>query len=99
MNEQTSAPVIVTCGQEGILTFNESNIKHVPGLPLQCQTDTVGAGDSVSAGLISTLASGGNLAEAALIGNLVASVTVTKIGTTGTASPAELVEKLSSLSS
>ena len=48
---------------------------------------------------MSTLASGGNLTEAALVGNLVASVTVTKIGTTGTASPAELVERLSSLPS
>lgn len=99
LHKQTSAPVIVTCGQEGILTFDESNINHVPGIPLQCQTDTVGAGDSVSAGLVSTLASGGNLTEAALVGNLVASVTVTKIGTTGTASPAELVERLSSLPS
>ena len=95
LHQQTSAPVIITCGQEGIITFDGVDSNHIPGISLQCQTDPVGAGDSVTAGLISTLVSGGSISEAALIGNLVASVTVTKIGTTGTASPEEVVERLS----
>ena len=58
------------------------------------EIDPVGAGDSVSAGLVATLCSQAKApVEAAYVGNLVASITVTKIGTTGTASPAEILQR------
>jgi bifunctional ADP-heptose synthase (sugar kinase/adenylyltransferase) len=37
---------------------------------------------------------GANLLEAAEIGNLVASITIQQLGTTGTASPAQLIARL-----
>ena len=42
-------------------------------------------------GIVSALCGGATLEEAALLGNIVASITVRKIGQTGTASPEEVV--------
>jgi sugar/nucleoside kinase (ribokinase family) len=50
------------------------------------EIDPVGAGDSTLAGITLGLCAGGTLTEAALIGNLAASITIKQIGTTGTAS-------------
>jgi sugar/nucleoside kinase (ribokinase family) len=52
--------------------------------------DPVGAGDSASAGIVCAVAAGATLEQAAAFGNLVASVTVQQIGTTGTATPEQL---------
>ena len=103
-------PVYVTIGAKGILVItvcssaidcashttamNCPTTNHVPGIPLTGELDPVGAGDSVSAGIVSTLCSGGSHREAAEVGNFVASITVTKIGTTGTASHDEMIQQL-----
>ncbi len=91
--EQTGKPLFVTVGLEGILVFQDEQVEHVPGIPLETEVDPVGAGDSVSAATVATLCGGSSCLEAARVGNLVASVTVTKIGTTGTASHAEVIER------
>ena len=96
---QTQNTVYVTLGENGILVYHNGAFTHIPGIPIDDETDPVGAGDSVSAGLVTTLCSLGiNAAvEAAYVGNLVASITVTKIGTTGTASPVEILKRHRSL--
>ena len=93
LTERTEKPLFVTVGPEGILVFCDGQVEHVPGIALETETDPVGAGDSVSAAIVATLCGGSGYLEAAQVGNLVASVTVTKIGTTGTASHAELIEQ------
>ena len=93
LTERTEKPLFVTVGPEGILVFCDGQVEHVPGIALETETDPVGAGDSVSAAIVATLCGGSGYLEAAQVGNLVASVTVTKIGTTGTASHAELIER------
>lgn len=97
--EQTQNTVYVTLGENGILVYCRGEFTHIPGIPIDDETDPVGAGDSVSAGLVTTLCSLGVDAavDAAYIGNLVASITVTKIGTTGTASRTEILERHRSL--
>ena len=97
--ERTQNTVYVTLGENGILIYCNGEFTHIPGIPIDDETDPVGAGDSVSAGLVATLCSFGVDAavDAAYIGNLVASITVTKIGTTGTAAPAEILERHRSL--
>ena len=97
--ERTQNTVYVTLGENGILVYCEGEFTHIPGIPIDDETDPVGAGDSVSAGLVTTLCSLGVDAavDAAYIGNLVASITVTKIGTTGTASLTEILERHRSL--
>jgi rfaE bifunctional protein kinase chain/domain len=83
-------PVFVTLGAGGILLCTTGACEHVPARPALGPIDPVGAGDSVMAGLVSSLCAGASLREAALIGNLAASVTIRQIGTTGTASPEQL---------
>ena len=97
--EQTFNTVYVTLGENGILVYHNKILSHVPGIQIDDQIDPVGAGDSVSAGLVATLCCLGVDAavEAAYLGNLVASITVAKIGTTGTATPEEILEKHRSL--
>jgi sugar/nucleoside kinase (ribokinase family) len=53
----------------------------------------VGAGDSATAGIVSALLAGATRLEAAAVGNLVASITVQQLGTTGTASPAQVLAR------
>lgn len=96
--EQTQRTVYVTLGENGILVYGDGAFTHIPGISIHDEIDPVGAGDSVSAGLVATLCSlrtsqAEVFAEAAYVGNLVASITVTKIGTTGTASPTEILQR------
>ena len=93
LTERTEKPLFVTVGPKGILVFHDGQVEHVPGIPLETEVDPVGAGDSVSAAIVATLCGGFSHLEAAQVGNLVASVTVTKIGTTGTASHTEVIER------
>jgi len=66
----------------------------IRGVRIEGQIDITGAGDSVSAGAVLTLACGSTLSEAALIGNLVASITIQQLGTTGTATQEQLPPRL-----
>ena len=63
---------------------------RVPAVLVPAPVDPTGAGDSFSAGAVLSLAAGASPVEAALVGNLVASITVRQLSTTGTARPAEL---------
>lgn len=85
-------PVYCTRGEHGIrVVCGQSGQEvEVPAFPVPGPIDPVGAGDSTSAGIICALASGLNAVEAAAFGNLIASITVTKLGTTGTATPDEV---------
>jgi sugar/nucleoside kinase (ribokinase family) len=83
------APVFVTVAERGMYV-SDPRPARVPGVHLQGPLDPTGAGDSASAGCVLALAAGGSPAEAALLGNLVASVTVRKLGVTGTASRDEV---------
>ena len=87
------APVFATAGERGVWVGGASPAR-IPALELDCPTDPTGAGDSFTAGALLALAAGASLAEAALVGNLVASVTVRRLGETGTASPGELFPAL-----
>jgi rfaE bifunctional protein kinase chain/domain len=85
--ERLGRPVFCTRGEHGILLAEPGiEVQRVPGYPVRGPTDPVGAGDATSAGVACAVAAGATFAEAAAIGNLVASITVQQIGTTGTAS-------------
>ena len=91
--ERTERPVFMTAGEDGIYLFSTTDVTHIPGVPVEGPTDPVGAGDSVSAGIMSSLCAGARWVEAGFIGNLVASITVQQLGTTGTASPHQVLER------
>ena len=84
-------PVFVTRGARGILTAADTGLHIAPGIQVLGKTDTVGAGDTVTAALALCLGAGCSPAEAAGFANLAASVTVQKIFQTGTASPEEVI--------
>ncbi|MGD9497527.1 MAG: bifunctional heptose 7-phosphate kinase/heptose 1-phosphate adenyltransferase [Armatimonadota bacterium] len=94
--EQTdSRAVVVTLGDRGVLVIApDVQTTHVPAVRVQGEIDIVGAGDSATAGMVSALCAGATLVEAALIGNLVASITIQQLGTTGTASPEQVLQRL-----
>lgn len=89
----TGRPVFVTIGALGMLVFSSAGMERVPGVPVSGPLDIVGAGDSVMASLTAALCSGASPAEAAWVGNLVGSITVQQLGTTGTASVEEVLRR------
>ncbi len=85
--------VFMTLGEEGCVATDSSGAVHVPGFKVPPPLDFVGAGDAFHAAIAASLAAGSTAEEAALMGNLAASVTVAKIGTTGTASSKEILSQ------
>lgn len=91
--EKRGNPVFVTIGERGILVVEDKKVTNMPGIKVNQKTDIVGAGDSVTAGIVLSLSSGASAVEAATIGNIVASITITKLGVTGTATPNEVLSR------
>jgi bifunctional ADP-heptose synthase (sugar kinase/adenylyltransferase) len=89
---QCGRAVFCTQGQDGALLAEPTSdaVQLVPGFAVAGPIDTVGAGDSTSAGIACGLAAGASLMDAAAFGNLVASITIQQLGTTGTASPGQI---------
>src|SRR5262245_26978906 len=86
--------VFCTAGAEGIWIGQPEQESVCVGAPnVEGPLDTVGAGDATSAGLACALAAGATLEEAAAFANLVASITIQQIGTTGTATPEQVRER------
>lgn len=92
--QRQGRPCFITLGEDGAMVATDRDVCHVPGVPVPPPIDIVGAGDSFMAAVATTLAVGGTLEEAAQLGCLVASLTVQQIGTTGTASPEQVVARL-----
>lgn len=91
---RTGKPVFLTLGEQGVLVIEGERVTHVPAVPVQGEIDIVGAGDSTSAGTVSALCSGASLLEAAQVGQLVASITIQQIGTTGVATREQVLRRL-----
>ena len=89
---QSGRTVFCTRGERGILVVppDGAAARDVPAYPVRGPIDIVGAGDSTSAAIASAVAAGADFVEAAAFGNLVASITIQQLGTTGTASPAQV---------
>ncbi|MCL1921671.1 MAG: PfkB family carbohydrate kinase [Kiritimatiellaeota bacterium] len=83
----TGRRAFVTCGKRGVLALrDDGEAALIPAPPDTGPVDTVGAGDACTSGIVSSLCAGATAEEAALVGNLVSSITVQFIGECGTAS-------------
>lgn len=91
--DRTGHPVFLTLAERGMLVVTEAQRIHLPAIPVEGEIDPVGAGDSAISGIALALSAGATLKEAAMIGSLVASVTIKQLGTTGTASPAQVMAR------
>jgi len=81
----------VTLAEKGIVGAGpEGEVEKLAALPVHGKIDVVGAGDCVTANLTAALAAGASLREALQLANAAASIVVHKLGTTGTASVAEI---------
>ena len=91
LTHRTGRLAFCTCGDQGILVAEKPGVVHlVPGYRVSGPVDIVGAGDAASSGIVTSLLAGATSTEAAAVGNLVASITVQQLGTTGTATPAQV---------
>ena len=89
--QYSGQPVFVSMAKSGILGASPNGtVTHSPALPVRGQIDIVGAGDTVTANLAAALATDAKIPEALELANTAASVVIHKLGTTGTASLAEI---------
>jgi len=88
---KTGRPAFCTLGERGILVARPGHEPTlVPATAVKGPIDIVGAGDAATSGIVTALLSGATELEAAALGNLVASITIQQLGTTGAASPDEV---------
>jgi len=85
-------PVFVTLAERGIVgATGEGVAEHVAALPVRGPIDIVGAGDAVTANLLTALAAGATTREAMSLAMIAASIVIHQLGTTGTASASQLL--------
>ncbi|MBE6884264.1 MAG: sugar kinase [Ruminococcaceae bacterium] len=89
--DKNRSDVCVTVGEHGCITIYGKEAVFVPSVSVEPPVDTVGAGDCFLSAFSLALAAGATYEEAGAFANLAASVSVKKIGVTGTASPQELI--------
>jgi rfaE bifunctional protein kinase chain/domain len=99
---QAGCWVFCTDGSRGILLASPQVGKsatqtRIPSYAVDGPIDIVGAGDSTSAGIVCAMAAGVTVEAAAAFGNLVASITIQQLGTTGTATPDQLRQRFRDL--
>ena len=93
--KRNGRPVFVTLAERGIVGVSPAGeSEHALALPVRGEIDIVGAGDSVTANLTAALAAGATMREALELANAAASIVVHQLGTTGTASVAQMRELL-----
>ena len=95
LTAKTGRAAYCTLGEKGIFVARPKEVPLlVPAAVVEEPIDIVGAGDAATSGMVAALLAGASEIEAAAVGNLVASITIQQLGTTGTASPSQLRERL-----
>ena len=90
LTRRTNKPIFITRSEHGLVVASGDDVQEIPGIQVTGRIDPVGAGDTVLATLAAALGAGCDLLAAARLANVAASLTVQKLLTTGTASPAEI---------
>ena len=88
-------PMFITLAERGIIgAIPGRPPEHVPAHPVWGPIDVVGAGDAVTASLATSLAAGADVVEAMELAMTAASIVIHQLGTTGTASVAQIAGRL-----
>lgn len=90
---QNEATVCLTAGDRGCVLGSADETVRVPSRAVPPPFDPCGAGDCFLSAFSLSLAAGAEGCEAAFVGNLAASVSVKKLGTTGTATAGEILAR------
>ena len=72
--------VVITLGKNGVFVMTPDRAELIPAKKVKA-VDTTGAGDAFNGGFVTALAEGKDIFEAARFGNIVAALSVTKMGT------------------
>jgi D-glycero-beta-D-manno-heptose-7-phosphate kinase len=89
--------ILITRGEDGMSLFDrDGNEQHIPAFNRTDVFDVTGAGDTVVSALTLSLCGGASFWEAAVLGNLAASIVIRQVGT-ATTSPAELKDTLATI--
>jgi rfaE bifunctional protein kinase chain/domain len=91
LHRRWGKPFFLTRGEHGCVVYDGREYREIPGLLIVSPIDSVGAGDSMLAGIAAALAAGETPLVAAELGTYIAGVTVQKLFQTGTASPEEIL--------
>ena len=87
LQAENGRPVIITLGSRGCLWADGGSVCHIPAAAVEPPLDPIGAGDAFLAAFCVAYAATGDGAVSAAFANLAAGVTVSKLGTTGRATP------------
>lgn len=94
LSDKTQRAAYCTMGEQGILVARpQQKPVLVPGYSVTGPIDIVGAGDAATSGIVTALLAGADELEAAAVGNLVASITIQQLGTTGKATPEQVRQR------
>lgn len=93
LSAHSGRPVFITLGKAGVLVCTPEYQEHIIAAPVTPPLDPVGAGDTFQSALAAALSAGASPCEAGAFANLAAAVTVEKLLQTGTASPAEILQR------
>jgi rfaE bifunctional protein kinase chain/domain len=89
--------ILITRGGDGMSLFSKTGeVQHIPAFNRTDVFDVTGAGDTVAAALTLAMVGGGSVWEAAVLGNLAASIVVRQFGT-ATTNVTELKAELQNL--
>jgi len=94
LREINKHDMMITLGKLGAILIEEKEITHIPTFEVEGEIDIVGCGDAFISGFSVGLLAGFSEKKSIELANLVAGITIKKIGTTGSASISELLEKL-----
>lgn len=94
LRKNNNVSFVVTRGSKGMMLFDGDQVCSVEGVKVSGPLDIVGAGDSASAGFVLGLTRGLPARQSAMVGCCVSSITIQQIGTTGTATVPQVLERL-----
>ena len=84
LNLTQAEQILITRGEQGMSLFEKERTSHIPAFNRTDVFDVTGAGDTVVAALTLGLCAGASFWEAAVLGNLAASLVVRQFGTATT---------------
>jgi len=97
MYQKNKKPVFVTMGEDGSMVFDKDGSHKIPAIKVEGPIDICGAGDACTSGIVLGMALGASPEVAAMLGNIISSITIKQIGVTGTATQEQVIEVIEKL--
>ena len=92
MYQKNKKPVFVTMGEDGSIVFDKDGEHKIPAIKVEGPIDICGAGDACTSGIVLGMALGASPEVAAMLGNIISSITIKQIGVTGTATQEQVLK-------